>query len=83
MQTEAQSPAAAQDAKRPSEAGTTTCYLADSSFYANSTGGRKYHLIGQDGCGSKCGLPMLNDDTGKGWDSMPDSIKCKRCAKAR
>ncbi len=59
-----------------------TGYLADSSFYANSSGGKKYHLMGEGGW-SKCGGVLLNEDTKANWNELPTLIKCKRCIKAR
>jgi len=56
-------------------------FMADSSFFRNASGGRKYHLQGEDA--SLCGrVPLLVTESGRPWLGLPEILKCKRCLKA-
>jgi len=57
--------------------------MADSSWYRNPSGGRKYHKIRKgihlDEIRSVCGLPMLETNSKKFVEGVSEILKCKKC----
>jgi len=57
-------------------------FMADSSFYRNPSGGRRYHLYGWKRLKSLCGLvTLLVEENPIPMKLLPDKIKCKKCIK--
>lgn len=55
-------------------------YMADSSFYGNPSGGRKYHIENENGM-SLCGKLILNNYPGEKESDLPKYLLCKKCMK--
>lgn len=54
-------------------------YLADSSWFRNPSGGRRYHLR-RGLFRSSCGLALLGESKVR-WENLADTLKCKKCNK--
>lgn len=53
---------------------------ADSSWYRNPSGGRRFHAPDPTGLASACGIVVLDEDAAVPFDEVPEVLRCRRAA---